>query len=1003
MDDVTNDSTNGVTIGDTNGVTNDVTDDQTRTRNISEIIVNCCQLNRTRNFIHEMAFIVAFDTLEVHATEQGHIGDISGSCAEFNIVPAVLCVGDIDMMFFTRDHIVLCDGYVVGSLEAKETTAVYTINTSACPNGYVYLMGSGRLQFNWNKEQFEFFKSNDTLSLLYAPYVERSMCQGPAQVGTVVLQMFSTIDIVLCVRIIGWPPVARSWISRERKYAWPSNAIVSEVQRKGCDLVHVSHRDYKHNLLQWRYSFSRAEVTLIRSWTPIQQIIYHLLRYVAKRTIIREWKDDDKVICTYNLKTLMFWACERKSPAWWESNCVLDLCSKLLDTLMKWIKKRSCPHYFIPEWNLFDCTMKESRCNDTIETLRNIANIRHLTEWFRINYVSKIFNFVFNNTILGRVKINYMTRQLALDINAASNQFDQNFHKILRDWVVEANGNNLTVLPDVAMLDHYHRSHWNTSQYSLLLSSMKLESCQTLGSDLQFLNLALVSLRLAWNISRKKESELSNHELLDVLSGVVLKLSGHDICNSRTPIKIPFRQCSKWYFIKGVRLLSTYCKKHSAAYCLWVKTCKRYFKSALRIRDEYSASIHDACHVYLSALYYVSETSSEKVIKYCMEATKGGSFNNFLEPYILDYSTLLFVDMVAHVCGFCFLFGYVSRNQEAMPIKGFSLTAIVSCLIAMLRTTNTIPPIKIDQMEKWKLNLASPCDRYLWTVSAFKYRRKNETENPKLYKCSSSIRSSLANDGDKILVILEDSLEEILIKTSVEMFTKYYELKISTVVTMGFPCQCKIVSHFQALYYYRKGEYDKLLNTCNSIISREIFRFSTRERNHSKFLLGYPYQVWYLHCVSVMFAFQALFRHDVICLTGLIALIDRRLLRVGGHSNKLLDILKHDEDRSLFYLKMNQGKLKECQMISTWAKVSCRFLVYYLRCQSLYKLNYPKSDILSALDDLKHASSGFVFEDILVIISIFVANHSSTTSAGSSIVKNTTIAKILLPPEVVFL
>ena len=71
----------------------------------------------------------------------------------------------------------------------------------------------------------------------------------------------------------------------------------------------------------------------------------------------------------------------------------LDLSAKLLNTLMLWVRKKHCPHYFIPEWNLFDCTMKESRCDDTIETLRILANVRHLTEWFRFNYVSNVFNY----------------------------------------------------------------------------------------------------------------------------------------------------------------------------------------------------------------------------------------------------------------------------------------------------------------------------------------------------------------------------------------------------------------------------------------------------------------------------------------------------------------------------------------------------------------------------------------------------------------------------------
>ena len=134
------------------------------------------------------------------------------------------------------------------------------------------------------------------------------MNHGPATVQENKLSVSSNVDLVSSIRLLAWPPVAQSWISRERNQSWPSNAIVSEVQRNGCDLVNVSHRDHKHDIKQWRYSFSRAEVTLIRNWTPVQQLVYHMLRYVAKQTIIREWKDDDKVVCTYHIKTMMLWA-----------------------------------------------------------------------------------------------------------------------------------------------------------------------------------------------------------------------------------------------------------------------------------------------------------------------------------------------------------------------------------------------------------------------------------------------------------------------------------------------------------------------------------------------------------------------------------------------------------------------------------------------------------------------------------------------------------------------
>ena len=531
------------------------------------------------------------------------------------------------------NRIVVCVGSVVDSIDVDKMIDVYKIETSDCPNGYVHLRSFGKLQFNWETEQFEYRVSNNTGSRLQLSFSDHAdMRHDPARVEE---NELSSFDIVPAIRLLAWPSLAQSWISRDRNHSWPSNAVVSEVQRNGCDLVCVSHRDYKHDSFKWRYSFSRAEVTLIRSWTPIQQLVYHMLRYVAKQTIIREWKADDKVMCTYHIKTLMLWACERKSPVWWESNSVIVLCSKLLGTLMKWIGEKMCPHYFIPEWNLFDFTMKDSRRFETIEMLNIHTNIHALSEWFRINYLSKVF---YNKNKLSLQ--NNWKYQHALDVVAASYRSIKEFQTTLQEWVVETHVEQ-SYLYDNVIAMNFRPPHWNATNVCLLINS------RNLAPELKCLNVAVASLFLAWKISRKRESELSNHELLDVWSEVVLKLSDHETWNSSIPYNIPFKECSKWYFIKGVRLLSIYCKEHFAAYCLWMKTCKRYSKSALNIKDEYSESIHDACHVYLSALYYVSGANQEKTSKHILKAENGTSTRSFLKPQILSYSSLRFVDTVA--------------------------------------------------------------------------------------------------------------------------------------------------------------------------------------------------------------------------------------------------------------------------------------------------------------------------------------------------------------------
>ena len=184
-------------------------------------------------------------------------------------------------------------------------------------------------------------------------------------------------------------------------------------------------------------------------------------------------------------------------------------------------------------------------------------------------------------------------------------------------------------------------------------------------------------------------------------------------------------------------------------------------------------------------------------------------------------------------------------------------------------------------MEKMKLNLESAFDICLWAISFHKFRRSIQTKYRKISKGFKSVSGKLANTRETIQVALEDSLEETLLKISVVMFTIYYELYFIKINRDFLPFHSRIFSHFRALFYYRKGEYGKLLNACNSIISDEVFnKFIPETRTHTRFLERH--QDW--HCVSVLFAFQTLFRNDVTCLTGLIALIDPSLFSFDRHT-----------------------------------------------------------------------------------------------------------------------
>jgi len=200
-------------------------------------------------------------------------------------------------------------------------------------------------------------------------------------------------DYVLCMRCQCWPPQAADWPKRIRNHDVPDHTSINMIVSNGCDIVGAVHprcrQDEWMDRHQWRLSFSRAEVTLLNSWTPVQQIIYHMLRFVLKREILSKTSDSDldlPQLSNYHIKTLMLWECEQKPHSWWSAeSSLIKLCSSLLHKLSDWVENNHCQHYFISNCNLLDHFRDVSL---TISyDLRCLADSSFLLHWFVDNYI----------------------------------------------------------------------------------------------------------------------------------------------------------------------------------------------------------------------------------------------------------------------------------------------------------------------------------------------------------------------------------------------------------------------------------------------------------------------------------------------------------------------------------------------------------------------------------------------------------------------------------------
>jgi len=385
---------------------------------ISEIVtrffLDTCQPNQqlnqlNGNSIRGLPFCVELATPLDHS-EINIVPLTTGSAAELYIVPMFSCVGDVDVMYYNNRQLAIQAGTAPPTqlqAEFQSHVDVCEITDSEFP-GYVYLVWSYKLtecidDGKYGAEQCQkryasFFIANAAVAAcvgdtLRGPAVASQYSRDYEQPGDFrrIAGLVYSRDLVSCIRCLSWPSQAADWPSRYRGYGWPDSATVHCIVSSGCDVVNVAHKMCKQDewmgKCQWRLSFSRAEIVLLNSWVPVQQIVYHMLRVFVKR--LTENNADVYALSNYHMKTLMLWSCELKPRSWWTDDLnVVRICVELLHIMAVWLSGASCPNYFITNCNLlgYNDNLYSTQC-----IARNLISITEpwLAEWFINHYVQE--------------------------------------------------------------------------------------------------------------------------------------------------------------------------------------------------------------------------------------------------------------------------------------------------------------------------------------------------------------------------------------------------------------------------------------------------------------------------------------------------------------------------------------------------------------------------------------------------------------------------------------
>lgn len=157
----------------------------------------------------------------------------------------------------------------------------------------------------------------------------------------------NSLDMVTAFKCVSWPEQAKDWAIRHRASNWLPRDTAVALMVDGCHVVAKSHDRSSDSEVEWRYSLSVAENKLVSLWNDTQRQCYVLLKVLALEAL-----SPPKILSSYHLKTVLFWACDDiPSHIWIPRN--ISICLLIvLDRLLHCLISHNIPNYFMPGSNL---------------------------------------------------------------------------------------------------------------------------------------------------------------------------------------------------------------------------------------------------------------------------------------------------------------------------------------------------------------------------------------------------------------------------------------------------------------------------------------------------------------------------------------------------------------------------------------------------------------------------------------------------------------------------
>ena len=794
----------------------------------------------------------------------------SGSSAELYITPMLSCIDDIDVMYCLNSCLAIPAGQTPHTElpdHYHPVVAAYEIVDSPKP-GYVYLQQSyvltkadngryvvekiqnkaGGTEFTASINGFSemipdvgnilrgFFLGASqystlqdlSLVMLNSP---RLLKHGPAitsaslsRRGDLFGFSLSGHDGVACVRCLVWPPQAANWITRSRNHGWPDSPTIHVVTQNGCDVVGVAHpscrQDEWMSNYQWRLSFSRAEVTLLNSWTPVQQIIYHMLRFFIKRQVLSNSNDDPNLpkLSNYHIKTLMMWECEQKPQSWWSAeSSLIKLCSSLLHKLSDYVAARCCPQYFVSNCNILDHFVNDDEASLALcNRLKSLATEKVLLRWFVENYIRECVQYFPPELSLG-VLFKDISSNDKLE-RAVQAVISCKLHGLALESVQEHHVVETAILANLQMYDI-------DAKWALRVIRVVMEELESFNHHIRDTFVAAATLHVAYKISIHSATE-NVFEVLWSLFNPCTAASGDTAGNNETKGLTCIR--------KAVKLASLSTAHSDVLQMLYNEMSKAYLHHSFVYGLE---STYCVVHVLLAALYYKSG-HYQAAIDHCKQVLNQSACEQYgLHSIAAEYLPQI-DENVDVVLGLITFYQHLdrkalNREEQALPTSkpSFTIELLTNYLYSQCSAARQ-GQLSVYQRHLTKTNRPSVGDVLLFrTMQIQSDESKGILANEHITSADNENNSASSMDTSLLVISLE--------LVALEKLTTCRQMMVRELHSEQYP----VINEFEALYAYKCGLFEQCLHLCRSYV--DMFLRARCPPN-------VPYLVMYPEMLSVL-------------------------------------------------------------------------------------------------------------------------------------------------------